>query len=41
MYMIEQVYIDEARPHNLNKLTFSFQLMMNFSEQVAHKNAFV
>jgi len=34
-----QVYLDEATPHVLNKLTISSHLMMNFSWQVAHHDA--
>lgn len=33
--------MDEVRPHDLNKLTLSCQLMMNLLGQVAVKNAFV
>ena len=36
-----QVYLDEARPHVLNQLTLSSQLMMSFSRQVAHHDASV
>lgn len=36
-----QVYVDEGRPHILNKVTLSSQLMMNLSWQVVHHDAFV
>ena len=36
-----QVNLDEAKPHVLNKLTMSSQLMMNFSTPVAHQDAVV
>jgi hypothetical protein len=35
------VYLDEPRPHVLNQLTLSSQLMMSFSGQVAHQDASV
>jgi hypothetical protein len=36
-----QVYLDEAKPHVLNKLTMSSQLMMNFPTLVAHQDVVV
>ena len=35
------VYLDEPRPRVLNQLTLSSQLMMSFSGQVAHQDAYV
>ena len=36
-----QAYMNEARPHILNKLIVSFLLMINFSRKGAHQHAFV
>ena len=33
--------MEDAKPHVLNKLTLSYQLMMNLSRQVAHEDASV
>ena len=36
-----QIYVDEAKPHVLNQLTLSSQLMMSFFGQIAHQDASV